>query len=467
MEVRKFFSNGLWGAFKDDWFGPGPIAPVTAPPSVEVRGWDYDGTWNLNVQPRAENNGIGVSFAQLRQFSYDCEILRVIIENQKDNTTKDPFTFIPDMKPGEKPDAYRVRVEKDTRVKKLNKTFRTPDHVNEFPEWARMAVEEILVSDALVLYPRPGLFGINPLFSVDIIDPDTIKILMDETGRRPLIGDQFLQVIKGQVSNKFKKGELFYFIRNPRIGKMYGYPPVEYVRQTIDTAIRRALGQQQHYTHGNIPPMFLRAPESWDLERIKRFNFWWRTYWQMNPEALKQGVLIPHGLDPIFTEKDTLKDEFDEWVARIFCHAIGVSPAPFIKNLNRSTSEQQREAASEEGTAVYKGYLKRCIDRVVREIFGWEDIQFHWVATRPADSLKQAETDQIYVKTGVKSVDEIRAEMGKHPIGVGHVLQLNNGLIALTEEAGGENFKEIILTSQSGKNDPKAGAEEKSPPKAD
>lgn len=441
-------------------FSPGPILPIMTPSGsqLETRTFDYEFTANMDFMPKAAE-AKGYTFEHLRKFSSDLDILRIIIENQKDNICKNGWNFKLKMENGEKPDAYKKRNDSDPRIETLKEAFYAPNKIHEFNEWIRMLTEEILVCDAGIVYPRKTFDG-SGIYGLDVIDPNTIKILIDDTGRRPTMGPQYQQIIKGLITKNFLPGELHYFIRNPRVNKSYGYSPVEFTIRTIDLAMRRFDSQVNYYTHGNIPPMFLRAPESWDLNRIKAFNVWWRTYWKIHPEALKQGVMIPFGLDPVFTEDEVLKDEFDEWLARIFCFAIGISPTPFIKNMNRSTSESQREQAAEEGSSVIRNFVARIVNRLIREVWGWKDVEFVWLVERPADSEKQAKVDEIYVKNAIKSVDEVRGELGLHPIGIGHMMVLNNGAIAFTEE--GLDFKPIVLETQENKNDPKAVAPKKS-----
>jgi hypothetical protein len=107
-----------------------------------------------------------------------------------------------------------------------------------------------------------------------------------------------------------------------------------------------------------------------------------------------------------------LKDVFDEWLARVVCFAFSVSPLPFVAQMNRATAETAHDAAQAEGLAPLKGWVKALVDRVIATAFAAPDLEFAWADDQETDPKKLADIAAVYVGAGIKTVDEVRAELG-------------------------------------------------------
>jgi hypothetical protein len=57
-------------------------------------------------------------------------------------------------------------------------------------------------------------------------------------------------------------------------------------------------------------------------------------------------------------EGDALKDEFDEWLARIICYCFSLSPQALVKQMNRATAQTAKQSAQEEGLEPLKNWFK-------------------------------------------------------------------------------------------------------------
>ena len=73
-----------------------------------------------------------------------------------------------------------------------------------------------------------------------------------------------------------------------------------------------------------------------------------------------------------------LKDQYDEWLARIICFAFSISPQPFIQQMNRATADTAHQAALEEGLAPIQRWIKGQIDPIIAEEFDAADLEFVW-----------------------------------------------------------------------------------------
>ena len=305
-----------------------------------------------------------------------------------------------------------------------------------------MLLEEFCVIDINAIWAQTGLD--NTVYALRLLDVATLRRCIDDMGVTPSPlyeyphNIAYQQIIKGLITSEFTTDELIYYIRNPRVNKFFGYSPVEQILLTIATGMQRMAFQLSHYTEGNIPAMFLRAPKEWGLEQIKAFQLYWNELMTGNLGELSKGWMIPGDIEPVFPQKETLKDDFDEWIARVVCYAYSVSPNAFIKNLNRATSEQAREQADEEGLQSRTALITEILNLIQKRWFGFKGVEFHLLYDRPQDSKKQAEIDNLDIRNGTKSVDEVRRERGLPPIGAPNRVYTNNGFIPLTPNDKGQ-----------------------------
>jgi HK97 family phage portal protein len=259
------------------------------------------------------------------------------------------------------------------------------------------------------------------IVGLDVVDGATIKLLIDETGRRPKPpAPAYEQVIHGRPWRLLTSNELIYVPRNPRPHKAYGFGPVEQIVMTVNIALRRQLMQLQHFTDGNVPPGLLNAPEGWNVDQIRQFQEWFDSVLAGNTGARTRLVWAPSGTTYQAFKEAPYKDDFDEWLARIVCYAFSLPSTPFTRQVNRATAETAQEAALEEGMAPLMGWVKRLADHVIQDRMGHSDLEFVWSDVRPSDPADQAKVLDIYVRNGICTVNEARDRLGLGPVPEGN-----------------------------------------------
>ena len=112
------------------------------------------------------------------------------------------------------------------------------------------------------------------------------------------------------------------------------------------------------------------------------------------------------------TRQPPLKDQHDEWLARIICYAFSVPASPFVSQVNRATGETLRMQATQEGLIPLKNWIKTALDRLIQQCMDEPGLEFVWVGDDAIDPLQQAQTLQILVGAGIKTREEARAELG-------------------------------------------------------
>jgi hypothetical protein len=53
---------------------------------------------------------------------------------------------------------------------------------------------------------------------------------------------------------------------------------------------------------------------------------------------------------------------------------------------------------------------------VIEEDFGYPDLEFEWVDEKSSNLLQQAQITDLKVKSGLKTINEARAESGEDPV---------------------------------------------------
>lgn len=380
------------GVAPDSWFGPlQPLQPA-AQDQAWGRAFDYRTGSNLQYKPRGEE---AVSFAQMRALADGYDLLRILIETRKDQMVKLKW----DVRPIDE-DA-----ERDNRCDEVADFLKFPDKEHGWQQWLRLVLEDMLVVDAVSVLPRMNRGG--GLYALELIDGATIKRVIDDTGRTPMPPDPaYQQVLHGLVAVDYTRDQMIYFPRNVRTNKLYGYSPVEQILITVNIAIRRQLNQLSFYTDGNVPNLIFQVPPEWSVDQIKGFQEFWDS---LNAGQSKHvGRFVPNGVTPFDTKLGALKDEYDEWLARICCFALSIPATPFIKQNNRAVADSVKAQAEEEGLAPVQQYIVDLMNLILWRFFGYTDLTFAWAEEEELDPDIQSQILDRGVRNGTKTLNEIR-----------------------------------------------------------
>lgn len=397
---------------KSNWFDAGQAPEPMAPEEVKGRRYDYPSLYNSgHTRPRQNE---AVSFEQLRTLADSYDVLRTVIERRKDQMEKIAWTIqardVASTKQNE-------TLQKDERIDEAIAFFRRPDKEHSWNDWLRMLLEDLLVIDAPTIYPRMTLGG--DLYALELIDGASIKRVLDDAGRTPLPPEAaYQQVLKGLPAVSYTREELLYRPRNNRTYKVYGYSPVEQIIQTVNIALRRTMHQLEYYRSGSVPDALAGVPESWSAEEIQRFQEYWDVLLSGEGAELRKLRFIPGELSRNFveTKQPPLKDQYDEWLARVVCFCFAIEPTPFVVQVNRATAETAREQSLAEGLAPLKAWVKSIIDDVLADYMGLHDCEFVWNEEEAQSPKEQAEIFAMYAGAGILTIDEIRAELGREPL---------------------------------------------------
>lgn len=432
---RTSLASYTWGGFGSqndvtqfrDVFQPdqgifSPGYPLVPPERERVRLWDFPVGYNTIYTPRAYEP---IGFHELRALAENHDITRLAIETRKDQIEKLDWAIRPRGEKKPAPDTLQ-------RICKLTEFWRKPDGEQPFATWLREILEDLLVLDAPALELRRNRGG--EIIGLDVVDGATIKVLIDDTGRRPQPpAPAYEQIIHGRPWRLLTSDHLLYAPRNKRPHKAYGFGPCEQIVMTINIGLRRQLMQLQHFTEGNVPPGLLNAPDGWNAEQIRQFQEWFDSILAGNSGSRTRLIWAPTGAKYQAFKEAPYKDEFDEWLARIVCYAFSLPPTAFTPQVNRATAQSAQQTALEEGLAPLANWVKRLVDGVIQDRMGHADLEFIWSDVQPTDPKNQASILDVYVKDGIYTLNEARDILGLAPVEGGDqpLFQTARGPVAL------------------------------------
>ena len=426
----KSIAQAIWKP-TDVGFGPGePLRPVSSgePPRRE----DYLVSRNSLISPRQEESR-SVTYDQMRSLARLHGVLRTVIEKRKD-----------EIKGLEWDITLRSEYEGEdysSEIREAKKFWNKPDLDVPFDQWLNPLMEDLFVIDAATLYAERDRIG--RFRCLQTVDGSTFKVLVDDSGRVPKPPQlAYEQIIKGQPRTGFIRPiaginpyvgqepglyldlqqeqytnfeELYYRPYNVSSDGVYGFSHVESIIMTVNVALRRDVSFLEWFRSGNIPQALVTAPENWTPEQITQFMTMFDTYMK-GDIANRSGIyMMPGGTGGVTTLSQLTFDTlFDQWLARIICARFGVSPIPYVSQINRAVGEEMEEASRDEGLVPIMHYLKEWFDDITENMLGFPMLQFTWT---PGQNYGKddSEMDLNALDRGVYSVNEIRVRQGKQP----------------------------------------------------
>lgn len=413
-EVNVSFAAATKVGESTGWFGPSaPVTPL-APPEIAGRQWDFPAGYNLSTLSRPYEP---VTFATLRALADGYDLLRLVIETRKDQVARHAWTI--NFRDGASPSpSDRDRIEAAKRF------LARPDGVHGFADWLRILLEEVLVTDATALYMSRDRSG--RLRALMPLDGATIKPILDSWGRTPqpyvesgtiVYPPAYQQILKGYPAIDYSVRDLIYRPRNVRVNRAYGFSPVEQIVTTVNIALRRQMFLLDYFTEGNIPDSLIGVPESWTPDQIASYQKYWDAYFDGDHGRRRRAKFVPGGVAKTFvqTSAPELKGAFDEWLARIVCFALSISPQALTQTMNRATAETQKDLSEEEGLAPILGWVKRLVDDVLSTELDGNDLEFCWCTGNQIDPAVQEKILSSYASSGILTLNEARAALGREP----------------------------------------------------
>jgi hypothetical protein len=426
-----------------NWYSPfQPLYPFGPPYITRPREWDFPVGYNLNYIPRRIE-----TMSMLRGMARTWGVLATIIATRQDQLLRIPWTI----QRRDKPKAGSAGVDE------LRKFFKSPDGKLKYSQWSRKLLDDLLILDAPTIFFSRDRRG--RLLNAEVLDGATIFPLIDDAGRRPdsvwEVTDDgieylkrqpaFQQVIKGLPMVDLDESEIIYRPMRPRPDfPIFGFPPTEQILVEASEAIRKTFYQFNFWAEGTLPDLIVTVPESWTPRQIAAYQAHMDALLSRDSRLKSKMRFVPGGMKPFDIKNssgESLWSQRDETLIRLACYAYSVSPAPFVRMLNRATAQNAQQMAEEEGLYPVMSYYKDDImDSIIQDQFGYDDLEFVFLPRPEPDLEKQAKIHDLKIKSGEYSINEARDESGLEPIANGdvHMIYIGNQIVPLEMAAKGD-----------------------------
>ena len=329
----------------------------------------------------------------------------------------------------------QAREQFTDEISRLKEFWKTPDKSNglSFIDWITMATEELLVIDALAIYPLQTVGG--DLHSLQILDGTTIKPLINDYGMRPeppfaayqqiLYGfprSEFSTAKDPRAVADYETSELIYLMRNPSTTSVYGESPTEQSLALADIYLRRQQWVRMEFTEGVVPEMLFLADTKFTPDQIMQYEAIFNNQLAGQTSARMRMKIIPAGLIPSPQEGygEKFKDLMDEFYSIAICGHFQVQPSEIgltqQAGLGGGAGVQKGQAQSSEviGLVPLAKWFAEKLTRIQQQYLNAPaELEFKFMNSTREDIESVARARDIELKNGGSTINEDRAEAGK------------------------------------------------------
>lgn len=458
-------NGGVYGEFRamprdprdDNAFGPmDPLRPeaidlLDSDGRTEPRTMVYPVGWNLPGNGNRET-----PWAVLRAASMGVGIIRRCIEARKKDICDLELRFGPSEDAindayQANPSAGRLDAEQKLReellpdINRLREFWLRPWRSKSwgFKQWARAALEDILVIDALPIYPRRTYGG--DVYDLELIDGTTIKPLLDVRGNPPLPPYPALQQIlygfpRGEwaatveyddegnavLANGFQSSEMMYYVANPRTYSPFGFSPVEQALFDSRLYLQRQKWMLAEYEDGSTPLTWVEtaAPSDGQQMTLTQQRLWEKAFNSRlsgNTRERVRARVLPNGWKAMMmaTTDERYKPEYDLYLIKLLCGHFGLTATRLgfgeSNGLGGSGfSEGQMAVTGELGLKPDTEVLTEIINQASCHFLGMDKrIKAIFVDPSESNTSEQATITDTQVKGGQISINEARQKVGQ------------------------------------------------------
>jgi hypothetical protein len=393
------------GMANQEAFSPGMPLNPTQPIGAEPRQFEYMIGQNIVQKPRSTEQ---IQFETIRNVIEMYDIAQIAIEVRQDELRNLDWNIVPADE--DNPDETK---KYESEIRKIRAFFEKPDGHTLFDDFQNQLAYDWLAFDALTIYPHLTKGG--ELSALEPVDGTTIAPLVDYFGRIPEVpAPAYVQWAYGMPWVWLTKDQLIYRPFRKRTNKLYGFSPIEWLLNTINTDIRFQLYFLQYFTEGSVPETWIEAPESAQSpEQIKAIQEMYDTV-MAGDQAQKHKVKwIPFG-SKVTNAKETKFDvNFPLFMLQKTCAAFKVTPAElgFTEKVNKSSGETQENVQYRRSIKPSAMFFARIYTGIINKYFNMPNLKFKFLnIEEQEDMLMMAQRDEIYIKNGVVSPDEVRIQ---------------------------------------------------------
>lgn len=417
--------------------------------------------FNSVMRPNIKDKPEGyVNPLVLRMFSVDYPIARACIDYIKTKTTQLNWEIVKEDEEDEMEDDDPIR-------ENLEDFFARPSGKDTTMRiFLENIIEDYLVMGAVTIEKLKTRGG-NILHLLPV-DAATIKVRVDESGRIPNAPEiAFEQWIRGVKTAELTKDDLLFAVKNARPNTIFGLSPLESLIIQVQSALAGSLYNWKFFTDSNLAEGFIEVPEDWTKDQVQEFQAYFDAMIAGDPRYQRRLKMMPGGMKYTPTKKpeDMAFERFELWLLQQTCAVFGVTPQSlgFTQQVNKATAEVQGDITQERVGRGLQQFIEEMFTNLIQYEMGYKEYKFKFVNTDPTDLLEEAQIDDIRIKSGVISVDEVRRRNGMDEIGLGHYIMGTPTMATelLTQQAQAlQNAPQVEIEVETEMEDEQADMEE-------
>jgi len=300
-------------------------------------------------------------------------------------------------------------------VDKVMEFFKRPNKNDEsFVSILRKILRDILEIDAGVIVKVFGDRG--KLEEIYAADGSSFLIDVDRYGNVKGYW-QYSYAAPHSEPIKFDDREIVYIKANPRSYSVYGWSPIQSLREILKALVKSAEWNQKYFEQGAVPQGILSLIGMSETD-FNRFKAYWNS--QVRGAPYKVPIVgndvkwIPLNL----SNKDMQFLESQNWYLKLVMAMFKVPPSMlgFTEDVNRATAYEQGRTFTRKAILPLLRLLEYHINlEIVSELA--DDVEFKFNPSDPIEEQRQLEIWEKKLQMGLTTINDIRVnEMGLDPV---------------------------------------------------
>ena len=234
----------------------------------------------------------------------------------------------------------------------------------------------------------------------------------------------------------FGKREIVYMKRNPLSNSVYGWSPMQSLKEVLNSLIYAIQHNKDQFTDDTIPKGVVQLTGA-TTEDINAFKIQWNGQMKKKNrygEWVKNFFKIPIvGTDAKFIRLGWSNDELQlitqqQWYSKLVWGCLGVPPSElgFTENSNRATETGQKKVIRRRTVLPLLDLIEYSINSQIVPEFGYDDVKFQFDRHDNEEELEKTEIYEKQINAGFRTINEIRIERGDKPIEGGDDMKQKN-----------------------------------------
>ena len=218
----------------------------------------------------------------------------------------------------------------------------------------------------------------------------------------------------------FNREEIIYYSANPRGFSVYGYSPMQSSLELVKSLEYSVRHNMALFLDGAVPDGIVGIEDMSNVE-LKRMKTEWENELKGQPHKVlflnKKTSFSPFA----FNNRDMqfLEGQKQTWLQVMANFGVGPVDLGIFEDVNRATAGTGAELGRRKAIRPILKKMEDMINRQILPELGVSRVKFSYIVDDPVEERMKAELNEIYIRSGQRSLNEIRIEDGLPPVSWG------------------------------------------------